>query len=291
MISDLNSDSNYCPECGGYLIQSMGDIICRQCGLIIGERLPDISHQGRRAYTTAEKEKRERTGAPISDLLPDMGLTTVIKRQNIENPDLRRAAKWNTRLSWEKRNMLIATTELKRIASNLNLPDHVKNMAIRLYKKAFNKKLLKGRSIQGMVAACLYFACRINYLPRTLDEILGETSSNAKNVRRCYSTLIRELNLKAPNRDLISLIPKYITELNLDQEIERLSIKLAKEYKLKIYTSGKDPKGICAGVIYLACKIKKRSITQKQIASAIGITEVTLRSRFKELTKKLRISL
>ena len=289
--SELNNLSNLCPECGGKIIslQEKGEIVCGQCGLVIHERILDIYHSGKRAFTKQEKERRERTGSPISILLPDMGLSTVIDKSNIKNPDLKRAAKWNSRMTWDKRNMLIATTELKRIASNLNLPDHIKKSAIRLYKEAFKRKLLRGRSINGMVAACLYFACREKKIPRTLQEILDETSISAKNVRRCYRTIIRELNLKAPSTDPISLIPRYIAELNLDAEIEKTTINILQKFITNFSTSGKDPKGLCAGALYLVCKIRNKRISQKEIANLVGVTEVTLRSRYKELIRKLNI--
>ena len=289
--SDINNLSNSCSECGGKIIslQEKGEIVCGQCGLVISERILDIYHSGKRAFTKQEKEKRERTGSPISILLPDMGLSTVIDKSNIKNPDLKRAAKWNSRMTWDKRNMLIATTELKRIGSNLNLPDHIKKSAIRLYKEAFKKKLLRGRSINGMVAACLYFACREKKIPRTLQEILDETSINAKNVRRCYRTLIRELNLKVPSTDPISLIPRYIAELNLDADIEKTTIKILQTFMSKYSTSGKDPKGLCAGALYLISKVRNKRVSQKEIANLVGVTEVTLRSRYKELVRKLNI--
>ena len=291
--TDNNNISNSCPECGGKIIfiQEKGEVVCEQCGLVISERILDIYHSGKRAFTKFEKEKRERTGSPVSILLPDMGLSTVIDKNNIKNPDLKRAAKWNSRMSWDKRNMLIATTELKRIGSNLNLPDHIKKSAIRLYKEAFKKKLLRGRSINGMVAACLYFACREKQLPRTLQEILDETSVNAKNVRRCYRTLIRELNLRVPSTDPISLIPRYIAELNLDTDVEKTTIKILKGFITKFSTSGKDPKGLCAGALYLVSKARAKRISQKEIANLIGVTEVTLRSRYKELVNKLNIEI
>ena len=249
----------------------------------------DYSHSGKRAFTTQEKNNRERIGSPISILLPSMGLTTVIDKKNIINPDLKRAAKWNSRMTWQNRNLLIASTELKRISSNLNLPDHIKKEAMRLYREAFKMKLLRGRSINGMVAACIYYACRKKGFPRTLQEILDESSENAKDVRRCYRALIRELNLKVPNTDPLSLVPKLITSLDLDLEIEDLVRKILNTYKKRIPTSGKDPKGIVAGALYLACKLRQKNYTQKQIADTVGVTEVTLRSRYKELTKKLNI--
>ena len=289
--SDLSNFSNSCPECGGKVIplHEKGEIVCGQCGLVISERIVDISHSGKRAFTKQEKENRERTGSPISILLPDMGLSTIIDKSNIKSPDLKRAAKWNSRMTWDKRNMLIATTELKRIGSNLNLPNHVKKAAIRLYIEAFKKKLLRGRSINGMVAACLYFACRERKIPRTLQEILEQTSISAKNVRRCYRTLIRELNLKVPSTDPISLIPRFIAELELDTDAENSTIKILQTFISRFSTSGKDPKGLCAGALYLVCKMKDKRISQKEIANLVGVTEVTLRSRYKELIKMLNI--
>jgi transcription initiation factor TFIIB len=141
-----------------------------------------------------------------------------------------------------------------------------------------------------MVAACLYIACRKKDIPRTLQEILEEASVSAKNVRRSVSTLVRELNLKTHSTDPVALVPRYISELGLDSEIEVLTKKILTSYISKFSVSGKDPKGLCAGAIYLACRIRNVEFTQQQIVSSIGVTEVTLRSRFKELKKKLKIN-
>ncbi|MBA7549643.1 hypothetical protein ES705_42133 [subsurface metagenome] len=220
-----------------------------------------------------------------------MGLSTVIDKQKINNPDLKRAAKWNTRITWQKRNLLIASTELKRISSNLNLPIHVKEEGMRLYIEAFKRKLLRGRSINAMVAACLYLACRKKDIPRTLQEILEEASVTAKDVRRSISILTRELNFKKQSTDPVALIPRYISDLELDSEIETLTKKILTTYISNFSISGKDPKGLCAGAIYLACRIKDLEFTQQQIVNSIGVTEVTLRSRYKELKNKLKIKI
>ena len=119
MVVELEVIANLCPECGGNTISihERGDTVCRYCGLVIGERGLDISHSGIRAYSKQEKARKGRNGTPISILLPDIGLSTIIDKKKIRNPDLRRAAKWNTHLSWKKRNFLIAITEIKRICS------------------------------------------------------------------------------------------------------------------------------------------------------------------------------
>lgn len=283
--SIIDDFKTICPECNGKVISipEKGDTVCCRCGLVILERNIDNSHSGIRAFTKRQKEQRERTGSPISVLLPDMALCTIIDKRNIRNADLKRAAKWNSRMTWNKKNILIATTDIKRISHNLNLPIYITKTAIKLYLEAFKKKLLRGRSIKGMVAACLYFACRDQQIPRTFQEVLEETSVNAKKVRMCYRVLIRELRLKMPSTDPISLIPRYIVELGLDATDEKAAIEILNAFIASSSTCGKDPKGFCAGALYFVSKMHGKKVSQSKISNLLGITEVTLRSRYKEM--------
>ncbi len=289
MVVEISPQTGSCPECRGSTIDShqRGEIVCQHCGLVISEKAVDITHSGIRAYSKQEKDKKERTGCPISILMPDIGLSTIIDRTKIKNPDLRRAAKWNTHLSWEKRNMLIAITELKRIGSNLNFPERVKKAAVRLYKEVFKKNLLRGRSINGMIAACAYYVCKQEKVPITLQEILDEASINDNIVKKCYKILVRELNLKSPHIDPVSLIPRYCADLGLNINVEKQSIKMLKSFIENTSICGKDPKGLCAGVIYLVSKLKNYKVSQKDISKVIGVTEVTLRSRYKEFLQNI----
>jgi len=284
MVVEITPQTSFCPECGGgtLSIQQRGETVCQQCGLVIAEKEVDISHSGIRAYSKQEKDRKERTGCPMSILMPDIGLSTIIDRTKIKNPDLRRAAKWNTHLSWEKRNMLIAITELKRIGGNLNFPERVKKAAVRLYKEVFKRNLLRGRSINGMIAACAYYVCKQEKVPITLQEILDEASINDNIVKKCYKILVRELNLKSPHIDPVALIPRYCAELGLSIHIEQEAVKVLQNFIETTSICGKDPKGLCAGSVYLVSKLKNQKVSQKDISRVIGVTEVTLRSRYKE---------
>ena len=292
MVTEFEILTDLCPECGGgtLIFLERGEEVCKKCGLVVNEQVLDNSHSGVRAYNKSEKDKKERTGSPISILMPDMSLTTILDTKKIKNQNLKRAAKWNTHLSWEKRNMLIAITELKRIGSNLNFPERVKKAAVYLYKEVFKKNLLRGRSIGGMITACAYYVCKQERVPITLQEILDEASMQDNVVKKCYKILIKELKLKNHCIDPISLIPKYCSDLNLDISLEIIILKILHQYIKKSDTCGKDPKGLCAGAIYLVTKIKNAGITQKQISNTVGVTEVTLRSRYKEFLQIISFS-
>ncbi len=178
---------------------------------------------------------------------------------------------------------MIAAAELKRICSKLSIPDYVKKEALKYYRKSFENNLIKGRSIKGMVAACIYLACRIKCIPIGFNDILYETSISTNTVKKCYKIVIKNSNVKIPNTDLISFVPKYISDLGLNFDMEKITIKILKFYLKKSSINGINPKGVCAGALYLASKLKNLKLKQKEIAEVVGITEVTLRSRYKEI--------
>jgi len=124
IVNNKQYYQDFCPECNGNVIsvQEKGETVCSQCGLIINEKEFVLSHDEKRAFNREEKAKKARTGILISPLLSDLGLCTLIDKKNIQNPDLKRAVKRDSYLSWKNRNLLIATTELKRFASNLSIP-------------------------------------------------------------------------------------------------------------------------------------------------------------------------
>jgi transcription initiation factor TFIIB len=281
----------FCPECHSLNIildHARGENVCAKCGLVVSEHLIDTKREGHRAFSMEEKKKRDRTGSPVNALLPYLGLTTIIDTSGQLSQRMRRIIKWNTRMCWKNRNMLIAATEIKRIGGLLYLPLRVKEYAAKIYRRAFKKDLLRGRSIKSMVVACLYYACRSEKIPRTLIEIMKFTDRDPRDVRRCYRTIVRELNLSVPNLDPVLLVPKYISTLGLDNEVEKTAVKIIKIYHKKYPVAGRDPKGILAAAIYVACLYHRENRSQNLIAKTIQITEVTLRSRYKEIKKIIR---
>jgi len=55
-------------------------------------------------------------------------------------------------------------------------------------------------------------------------------------------------------------------------------------------TSGRGPTGIAAAALYVASLIHGEKRTQREVADVAGVTEVTIRNRYKELIKKLKLA-
>ncbi|MBD3337801.1 MAG: hypothetical protein GF353_01745 [Candidatus Lokiarchaeota archaeon] len=89
------------------------------------------------------------------------------------------------------------------------------------------------------------------------------------------------------NSELLELLPQYVKKLGISREIEGFTKKILVAYLKKANVSGKNPNGVCAGALYLALKLHNKKISQRKIAKAAGVTEVTLRARYKELIEEI----
>jgi len=290
IINEIEKYQNLCPECNGYiaLISEKGEAVCSQCGLVINEKEIDVKNSGRRAYTQNEKNKIDNYGWPISPLVADLEICTKINKNETNDFNLKRVIKRDSLYSWKTRNFLIAFAELKRLCFNLNIPSHIKNETISLYKKSFKANLLKGRSISGMIAACLYFVSKKLNTPVIFKEIIYESTADAEIIKKCYKALIKKFKLPHHNVNPLLFVPRYSSALDLDIETQQLVVKILTHLLKNNEFDGKNPMGLCGGAIYFAAKLKGKKITQKQVAKKVGITDLTLRSRYKEIIEKIR---
>ncbi|MBN2477705.1 transcription initiation factor IIB [Candidatus Micrarchaeota archaeon] len=295
-----------CPECGSKKLirdYEKGEIICGKCGLIITESIHDMGPEWR-AFDAEQKEKRARGGAPIKLTKPNKGLVTEIDQYNRDirgtkisqkkQPQLYRMRKWHKRVSIStslERNLVIALAELDRIASSLGLPENIKESAALLYRKAVKEELIRGRLIESVVAAVIYAICRMRGIPRTLDEISKASGIEKKEIGRAYRFLKAELDIDVPLTDPSQYVPKFAAQLRLSGEVQQTAIKLIKKSLKKGLISGRGPTGVAAAALYIAAAIHKEKRTQKEVADVAGVTEVTIRNRYRELKKELNLKI
>ncbi len=227
---------------------STGEVICRSCGTVLAENI-EVSSE-RRAFTKEEFESRTQTGAPTSLARHDMGLSTIISRVNKDasgrkiNASMKatmdRLRTWDFRTQAgtpTDRNLMYASNELSKLKHKLALTDVVIEKAAYIYRKAQQRKLVRGRTMISLVAASLYAACRELDAQRTLKDIADESNIKVKDLARSYRLLLKE------------------------------------------------SMGLAAAALYLISLKNNEIMSQKQLAEAAGVTEVTIRNRAKELKK------
>jgi len=295
-----------CPECESAHITrdyERGELICEDCGLVIDDNYIDVGPEWR-AFDMEQGEKRARTGAPMTYTIHDKGLATEIGWKNKDSygksiptrnrAQIYRMRKWQRRIrvsNATERNLAFALGELDRMASTLGLPRNVREAAAMIYRKAVNKNLIRGRSIEGVVAASLYGACRQLGVPRTLDEIANASRVNRKEIGRTYRFMTRELKLKLMPTSPVDYVSRFSSALKLPGEVQARAIEILKQAADMELTSGRGPTGVAAAAIYIASIQLNHRRTQRQVADVAGVTEVTIRNRYKELTERLGIDI
>ncbi len=288
-----------CPECGGinlFYHHEKGEIICKDCGLVVEDKMVDFDQEWREFDAEAAERKR-RTGAPMSYTQFDQGLGTDVGRKadlyqlgGKNKSKYFRLRKWQQRISTAiERNLKLALSELKRVSSYLKLPGSVEEEASRIYTLAVQKGLVRGRSMESVVAGALYAACRRHDVPRTLDELSEASSIEKKEIGRTYRFVTRELGIKILPSNPADYIARFSSALRLSPETQSRSVEIIEKAQEVELTSGRGPTGIAAASLYVAALINGEKRTQREVADVAGVTEVTIRNRYKELLEKLKL--
>lgn len=294
-----------CSECGASeecQVAEGNEIVCESCGLVIEERQIDRGPDWR-AYSFEESQNQSRTGAPLSVMKHDRGLTTTISKSDRDaqgrpirgekKKQLRRLRKWQRRVrasGTQERHLRFALGEIDRMASALGVPQPVRECACVVYRRAYREDLVRGRSIEAISSACLYVACRTESIPRSLPEIAGVSRIEKREIGRAYRHLSKEMGLKMRPIDPTHYISRFASELDMSQEAERKAREIAEQSIEEDLTSGKAPTGVAAAAIYLASLLCDEKQTQSDVAEVSNTTRMTLRARFKDQCEMLGLT-
>ena len=303
MTSNSLEEIIECPECTSiHLVKDYkhAELVCGSCGLVILEQLIDEGPEWR-AFNSEQKDKRAHTGAPMNILIHDKGLSTEIGWQNRDSYGQRlprknliqtyQMRKWQSRIKTrgsQDQNMARVLSELSKIASKKSFPKVVVDDAANIYRKSAKEKLIRGRSTEVVMLASLYASIRMHHYPCTLDE-LADAENTSKKIGRSYKFIFKTLKLPVDPPNPLDFIPRLCSELDLSRMVERRANKIICDaYEQKIVL-GKSPPSIAAASVYIAAKELGEERRQKDIVDIVGITEVTIRNRYKELCRKLNI--
>ena len=296
MIQMQKSDKQRCPSCNKpslVLDENSGELACSTCGIVVTEKGAADGPEWR-SFANDGVDK-SRVGAGTSITMHDMGLSTIIGLQNKDASGtpltanmkylMKRLKTHDSRSkgSAEDRNLKEAFSELARLADKLSLNKATIDKAAYVYRKALESKLIRGRSINSVLVASVYASCRLLGVTRNLKDLEAVSNIKRKDIARCYRLLFQHLDIKADVIDPVQCISKIGSKLNISEKSRREAIRVINIAHEKDEVAGKDPMGLAAAALYLGCIRCDEDKTQRQIAMAANVTEVTIRNRFKGL--------
>jgi transcription initiation factor TFIIB len=317
-----------CPECSSYLVLDAhhGEYICQSCGYVVLDKLVSSGHETHQ-NNYMDKIKSVRASGQVSFLLLNYGLQTEIgistrdySGKPISYATAERLAsvrRLHSRLkaSPDERRIVRVLSMIDKICSKMLLPRSLSEAAAKIYRTYSSRYDTRGFSVAGNAIAAVYLACKQCSIARGLEEITGVANtgnnsrdSSSKVAFRCYKKMIMSMTDQGHREqqdtsviDSIDLfnhvvpIEKYISKIankaKIDWRVQKYAIDIARQMEGKILLSGKDPMGIAAAYLYIAICICGYNMYLADIAIISEVTEITIRTRCKEILSSFRLQM
>ena len=259
-----------CPDCGSRNVayyEHNAERICKDCGLVLDEC-------GIESNQFIDESVRSRANHPVLSKAGSMQVDgRIVKRAWL--------------LSTREKNMHLAESKIRLIASRLKLTEHVTKEAMVLFKLAVERDLNIGRDNLSIIFGSIYASCLIHGIPKTPLEIVAYTEVSKKEMLKAYLLIKRELSLKITPVSNHDFVPRFCSRLGLSPKTMSITAEILDKIKGKTVTFGKHHETIVASAIYLATKISGEIRPQREIANATGVIEVTIRKRSREISNYL----
>lgn len=277
-----------------------GEVICSRCGSVLAEKIESL---GPEHYTQGAEQYfgKSRTGSKSTLAIDDRGLSTIIGMKNEDatgkslSYDMKNT--FNRLRLWDSRSKSRSTERSFRSAfmllgtlrEKLGIPDSVVENTAYLYRKAVAKKLTRGRNISALLTAALYISCKDANIPRILNDVSRAANLKANDVSKHLRLLVESLDLKLASYDSSDFVSRIASTVGIGEKSRRDALTILASAKKKGLIEGKNPIAMAATSLYLSSVMNKENKTQREIARASGISEVTIRSRTRFLIEVLNL--
>lgn len=296
-----------CVECGSDDIVEdwgQGTAVCRGCGLVLAERLLDLSSEWR-TFANEEGDDPNRVGGPVNPLLDsDVGtdIGSVPKGgASRGNAGLKNIQHKNA-ISASDKVMLEVMSRVDRLCERLSLQGSVSKRTKELFKRyqdfltldkdgVTRKRALRDDEINQIVAASLFIACRNEQSARSYKEICGLTQVSKKDIGATVKKIENALpDAKTTHvRGTEDFVTRFCNRLNLPRPIMRVADQVAMAARDQKGVYGKTYITVAAASIFIVCQLSEEVYkrTEKEISDVTGVAEVTIKSTFRNILPHL----
>lgn len=203
--------------------------------------------------------------------------------------ELQRAAS-RSQGSRSERNLLTAFRDISNWCDQFSLPKTISDIAKQLYKRSDEEKLLRGKPLDAVIAACIFIACRQAHVPRTFREICNLTHVSKKVLGQCYKALEQAFNLTpgasahnpAPTQGPEALLVRYCNHLDLPPNVQAICSDIIIKARELGIADGRSPVSIAGGAIYFTCHLLGKVKSLRDIGAVAGVSEGTIKLVYRQ---------
>jgi len=269
-----------------------GITICNICSSEITNIIdnPEWRYYG---YNDSKSRDPTRCGMPENMLLPKSSLGTSISfgKRDETSRKITMLQQWNS-MPYAERSLYKVFNQIQRVCKTNNLPEKICMTAKSLYSIIAKTKISRGNNRIGIIAACVYHACKECEVPRSINELAHMFSIESKIMTKgCknYTEIIRMSKIDKKRMfqikevNLYDFIDRFSSKLTLSENEIKIIHKIAAICETEKIINDNTPPSMASGCIYLYCKLKDNKITKKDISDICKISEVTINKCFKKL--------
>jgi len=294
MPINIDETKNVCISCKSdrlIIDNTKGYLVCQDCAVINEEFLD------KNVEFSNEQNGTSRYGCPSNYFFPKSALGTKISSKGYNRAAiLQRQGQMPYR---EKSLLEVLEERIQTKCKKYNVTQTIIDSAKILYKKVSDCKHTKGKrkgkhmimrciNRRSMIAACVFYACKLQKEPRSPKEVADIYDLEIKHVNRGCRKFIDYIDLSSIFFEIKSsqssdFIERFAKKLSIDKQY----INIAKDISTNIHKLGlastHEPPSVAAGCILLVANMYHVDINKKQISDIFGISDVTISKTYRKI--------
>lgn len=266
--------------------------ICTLCNTIQERDLDANAEWKTHTGDNARGADISRCSAPTDEMYPNMSMGSVIGHtgDNCRNTagmtKMRQRQVWNT-CSYKETALYHVNEQISIICANNNIPSSIAHNAIKLYNDINSRKITRGDNRLGIIAACLYYSCKINGAHRTTLEISQMFNIDSSIVTKGTKDFNDILTIEIKAIKAVDLIDRFCSKMNIMPRYIALCKDIVKNADDNSVVCENTIASIAAGAIYLVSIICDLKITKKNVEEHCIISQVTINKCYKNMVANI----
>ena len=243
-----------------------GEIICKNCGVILESHT--VWHSNSNGQNTIQRH--------------DYGIGTEYAKIKLSHRSSEKISRNETHQDKRIKELFMSVnTILQKISATHTIKEEAFNIA----RKCAIQNIVKGRRKTDVAVACVMVSCKIHGRSIHESEIIKISNTSKKSTRKAYRIILETFNVNTSNihQRTIRLVNRICTDLGINQKIMLQSLELLEKIKHNDTGISSHPGTVAGTVVYMSCN---GMVSQRKIASASGVTDVSLRNFCKKIVNK-----
>ncbi len=281
--TEIQNKCSFCSSLKIFLDE--GAFVCFDCGTVFDRHIDSSAEWRFYGHEDNKNSDPTRCGLPTNALLPESSLGTVIGSRIGECYEMRMLRKyqmWNS-MTYKERTLYNIFDLLTINALNNGIPSSIIDEAKALYKKVSELKISRGANRSGLIASSIYMSCKTNNVPRSAKEIAQIFNLKSTTMTKSCKKFQEFLQMEVETTTASDFIQRFCSKVNLDKEIKDICMHVVKKADEMSIICENTPPSVAAGCIFMVCSICKITMDKKDLASACGVSQVTVSKCYKKL--------